>query len=51
MDNPILSVGKRGFKSKFDWVSIFLLIINRLKTRVQRRELPIKSYFEKGEIS
>ena len=46
-----LSVGKRGFKSNFDLASIFLLIFKRLKTRVQWRELPIESYFEKGEIS
>ena len=48
---PFLSVGKRGFKSNFDLASIFLLILNRLKTGVQWRELPIESYFEKGEIS
>ena len=46
-----LSVGKRGFKSNFDLASIFLLILKRLKTGVQWRELPIESYFEKGEIS
>ena len=45
---PFLSVGKRGFKS-FDLASIFLLILKRLKTGVQWRELPIESYFEKGE--
>ena len=44
-----LSVGKRGFKSNFDLASIFLLILKRLKTGVQWRELPIESYFEKGE--
>ena len=48
---PFLSVGKRGFKSNFDLASIFLLILKRLKTEVQRRELPIESYFENGEIS
>ena len=46
-----LSVEKRGFKSNFDLASIFLLILKRLKTGVQWRELPIESYFEKGEIS
>ena len=46
-----LSVRKRGFKSNFDLASIFLLILKRLKTGVQWRELPIESYFEKGEIS
>ena len=45
-----LSVGKRGFKSNFDLASIFLLILKRLKTEVQWRELPIEVYFEKGEI-
>ena len=46
---PFLSVGKRGFKSNFDLASIFLLILKRLKKGVQWRELPIESYFEKGE--
>ena len=44
-----LSVGKRGFKSNFDLATIFLLILKRLKTGVQWRELPIEGYFEKGE--
>ena len=48
---PFLSVGKGGFKSNFDLASIILLILKRLKTEVQWRELPIESYFEKGEIS
>ena len=48
---PFLSVGKRGFKSNFDLASIFLLILKKLKTGVQWRELPIEVYFEKGEIS
>ena len=47
---PFLSVGKRGFKSNFDLASIFLLILKRLKTGVQWRELPIESYFEKGGL-
>ena len=51
MDYTFLSVGKRGFKSNFDLASIFLLILKRLKTGVQWRELPIEVYFEKGEIS
>ena len=46
-----LSVRKRGFKSSFDLASVFLLILKRLKTGVQWRELPIESYFEKDEIS
>ena len=44
---PFLSVGKRGFKSNFDLASIFLLILKRLKTGVQWRELPIESYLKK----
>ena len=36
-----LSVEKKGFKSNFDLASIFLLILKRLKTEVQWRELPI----------
>ena len=48
---PFLSVGKKRFKSNFDLASIFLLILKRLKTEVQWRELPIEVYFEKGEIS
>ena len=48
---PFLSVGKRGLKSNFDLASIFLLILKRLKIGMQWRELPIESYFEKGEIS
>ena len=48
---PFLSVGKRGFKSNFDLATIFLLILKRLKTEAQWRELPIEVYFEKGEIS
>ena len=39
-----LSVGKRGFKSNFDLATIFLLILKRLKTGVQWRELPMESY-------
>ena len=39
-----LSVGKRGFKSNFDLASIFLLILKRLKTGVQWRELPIGAF-------
>ena len=35
----------------FDLASIFLLILKRLKIGAQWRELPIESYFEKGEIS
>ncbi len=48
---PYLSVGKRGFKSKFDAIIIILLIFKRLKTGYQWRELPIEIYFKKNEIS
>jgi len=41
---PFLSVGKRGFKSNFDLATIFLLILKRLKTGVQWRELPNDLY-------
>ena len=46
---PFLSVGKRGFSSKYYFAKIIQLIFKRLKTGVQWRELPIESYFEKGE--
>ena len=36
---PFLSIGKKGFKSNFDLATIFLLILKRLKTEVQWREL------------
>ena len=48
---PFLSVGKRGFSSKYYFAKIIQLIFKRLKTGVQWRELPIESYFEKAEIS
>ncbi len=48
---PYLSVGKRGFKSKFDATIIILLIFKRLKTGCQWRELPTEIYFKKQKIS
>ncbi|CEN39408.1 IS5 family transposase [Capnocytophaga cynodegmi] len=48
---PYLSIGKRGFKTKFDLSLIFLLIIKRLKTGCQWRELPIEVYFTDQKIS
>lgn len=42
---PHLSVGKRGFKSKFDLLKIVQLILKRLKTGCQWRELSLKEYF------
>jgi transposase len=48
---PHLSKGKRGFKAKVDLSKVVLLILKRLKTGCQWRELPIKEYFSAGEIS
>ncbi|WP_313578205.1 IS5 family transposase [Chishuiella sp.] len=42
---PHLSRGKRGFKSKFDLIKIVQLILKRLKTGCQWRELSVKEYF------
>ncbi|ATA88640.1 IS5/IS1182 family transposase [Capnocytophaga stomatis] len=46
-----LSIGKRGFKTKFDLSLIFLLIVKRLKTGCQWRELPVEVYFKDQKIS
>lgn len=46
-----LSTGKRGFKTKFDLSLISLLIIKRLKTGCQWRELPVEMYFKDQKIS
>lgn len=48
---PHLSKGKRGFSTKVSLTKIVLLILKRLKTGCQWRELSIKEYFEAGEIS
>ena len=48
---PFLSVGKRGFSSKFCLMKIITLIFKRLKIECQWREIPIKEQFEEGEIS
>ena len=48
---PFLSVGKRGFKSKVCLIKVFLLILKRMKTGCQWRELGIKEYFGEGEVS
>lgn len=42
---PHLSIGKRGFKTKFDLIKVVQLIIKRLKTGCQWRELSLKEYF------
>lgn len=48
---PYLSVGKRGFKSKLCLTKVMLLILKRLKTGSQWRELSIKEYFNADEVS
>ncbi|MFT4156179.1 MAG: transposase [Parafilimonas sp.] len=45
---PHLSKGKRGFKTRLDLVKIVQLIIKRMKTGCQWRELSIKEYFGQG---
>jgi len=47
---PFLSKDKRGFKSKLCLTKVMLLIIMRLKTGCQWRELSLKEYFEEGEL-
>ncbi|QQM28627.1 transposase [Elizabethkingia sp. M8] len=48
---PHLSKGKRGFPTRFDLGKIFRLIIKRLKTGCQWRELSLREYFSEEEIS
>ena len=48
---PHLSKGKRGFSTKVSLTKIVLLILKRLKTGCQWREISIKEYFDEGEIS
>ena len=48
---PHLSIGKRGFKTKFDLIKVVQLIIKRLKTGCQWRELSLKEYFLDQKIS
>lgn len=48
---PHLSKGKRGFKPKIDLVKVILLILKRMKTGCQWRELCICEYFKEGESS
>ena len=47
---PHLSKGKRGFSTKYDFVKIIQLIVKRLKTGCQWRELSVKEYFGKQKI-
>lgn len=48
---PNLSIGKRGFKPKVSLVKVVLAILKRLKTGCQWRELPLREFFEPGEIT
>lgn len=48
---PHLSRGKRGFPSRLNLLNVFLLIIKRLKTGCQWRELSLKEYFFKEKVS
>jgi len=48
---PHLSTGERGFKTKFDLVKVVLLILKRMKTGCQWRELSIKQYFSESPPS
>jgi hypothetical protein len=43
---PYLSVGKRGKKSTLCLAKVFLLILKRLKTGSQWRELSTRDFFE-----
>lgn len=43
---PHLKLGKRGFKTKFDVTKIVQLILKRMNTGCQWRELSIKEYFD-----
>ncbi|WPV70679.1 transposase [Chitinophaga sp. LS1] len=48
---PHLSKGKRGFKARIDLVKVVQLILKRMKTGCQWRELSICEYFDKGATS
>ncbi|RNA62864.1 IS5 family transposase [Chryseobacterium nematophagum] len=48
---PYLSKGKRGFSTRFDLTKVFWLIIKRLKTGCQWRELSLKEYFGNEKVS
>ncbi|TXI33712.1 MAG: IS5/IS1182 family transposase, partial [Niabella sp.] len=41
---PHLSKGKRGFKAKINLVKVVMLILYRMKTGCQWRELPVRLY-------
>ncbi len=46
---PHLSMGKRGFKSKIDLVKVVSLILKRMKTGCQWRELVVVEHFPSGK--
>lgn len=48
---PHLALGKRGFSSKVPVYQIVLLILYRLKTGCQWRQLPIKQFFEQQQLT
>ena len=48
---PHLSEGKRGFPSRLNLLNVFLLIIKRLKTGCQWRELSLKESFSNEKVS
>jgi transposase len=47
---PHLSKGKRGFKPKIDLTKVVLLILKRMKTGCQWRELVVQEYFPCGGV-
>ena len=48
---PHLSKGKRGFRPRVNLAKVVLLILKRLKTGCQWRELPVREYFRDEEIT
>ncbi|HEY9300100.1 MAG TPA: IS5 family transposase [Phormidium sp.] len=48
---PHLTLGKRGFSSKVPLYQIVMLILYRLKTGCQWRQLPVKQFFDQKQLS
>lgn len=48
---PHLPLGKRGFSSKVPLYQIVMLILYRLKTGCQWRQLPVKQFFEEQRLT
>lgn len=48
---PHLIIGKRGFSSEVPLDQIVMLILYRLKTGSQWRQLPVKQFFDQESIS